>query len=208
MTGPRRDRPQARAHADVTLVGRAVTVVARVVDSSDVDLVVRPAGEATSRLAVGDEVQVFWVSEYEERALPARVVAVDGAAETRWRLEVTGAPEASLRRRAVRARMTVPVEIAWDGGNLRGTTVDVSESGMRSLLEPRGQAPGPGTRTELRLGLDEGVLALQGEVVWRDVGGGTWLVAVQFHDVPDDAVERLRLQVFRALREERDLIGG
>ena len=205
------DRAEIGTRIDVTLVTRGITVTATVDANDDAGLVVRPVGAAaTWRASVrpDDAVDVYWLHDSEERTLPATVVSVEGAAEPRWRLRRTG-PVAGSRRKAARGRVELPVVLRWSGGVLHGTSVDLSEGGMRALLDGVGVAPTPGSPVAVTLTLEEDItLDLRSQVVWQDVGGPKWLLAVSFLGVAEDDRDALRRRVFRALRDERALIGG
>jgi len=202
------DRPDARTRADVTLVSRGITVTARVIRSDESGLVVSPSGAGRAwheSVKPGDAVELYWVSGYEERTLPAKVSSVDSSAQTAWRLRPTGAAERSRRRRAVRAKVVVPIVVPWSGGLLRGTTIDLSEGGLKTLVEGCGLPPESGTPLRLMLTLEEDVTVdLAGEVAWgSEHATGQWVLAVQFTDVDEQTADTLRRRVFRALREER-----
>lgn len=211
MSGPEADRPEACTHTDVTLVTRGLTVTASVERSDPAALVVRPVGEGTAARAVrpGDRVDVFWVSGFEERMLPAAVVALDGPdGDVTWALRRTGPATRSRRRRSVRARVELPVVLDRIGPRLRGSTVDLSEGGLKALVAGCGLPPEAGSPVLVTLQLEDGVvLELPGEVVWHAVHGPTWLMALRFPRVGDAEAETLRRRVFRALRDERVLIG-
>jgi hypothetical protein len=206
------DRPAPSTRADVALVARGITVTAAVDGCEEAGPVVRPVGPATAwRASVrpGDRVDVYWVSGYDERTLPTTVTSVEGTAEPTWWLRQTGCPARSRRRKSVRGRVELPVVLSWSGGLLRGTSVDLSEGGARLLLDGGGAAPDPGETVAVSLTLEEGIgLDLSAEVVWQDVGGPKWLLALSFVGVTDADRETLRRRVFRALREELALIGG
>ena len=202
------DRPDASTQADVTLVSRGITVTACVTRSDEFGLVVSPAGVGRSwheSIKPGDAVEVYWVSGYEERTLPARVAAVDHSGEPYWHLEPTAPSERSQRRRAVRAAVEVPVVVPWSDGSLRGTTIDLSEGGTKVLVDGWGLPPETGDPVRLTLSLDEGVvLALAGAVAWSSARGtGQWVRAVRFTRLEERVGDTLRRRVFRALREER-----
>jgi hypothetical protein len=202
------DRPDASTQADVTLVSRGITVTAYVTRSDDSGLVVAPVGAGRSwheSIKPGDPVEVYWVSGYEERTLPARIAAMDMSAETQWHLQPTGPAERSQRRKAVRGRVAVPLVMPYAGGLLRGTTVDLSESGLKSLVDGWGLPPESGTPVALTLTLEDDVtLDVRGEIAWgSDRGTGQWVLAVQFTELPEKTGDALRRRVFRALREER-----
>jgi hypothetical protein len=203
------DRPDASTQADVTLVSRGITVTACVTRSDEHRLVVSPAGVGRSwheSIKPGDAVEVYWVSGYEERTLPAKISAIDSTDDApSWRLQPTGPAERSQRRKAVRAKVAVPIVLPWAAGLLRGTTLDLSESGLKALVDGWGLPPESGTPVEVTLSLDEDVtLDLAGDVAWgSDRGTGQWVLAIQFTEVDDRKADTLRRRVFRALREER-----
>jgi PilZ domain len=206
------DRPDARTQADVTLVARGITVTACVTRSDEFGLVVSPAGVGRSwheSIKPGDPVEVYWVSGYEERTLPAKVASVDHADEPQWHLQPTGPAERSQRRKAVRAKVSLPVVMPWSGALLRGTTVDLSESGLKALVDGWGLPPESGVPINSTISLEDGItLELHGEVAWgSDRGTGQWVLAVQFTDVSERDGDTLRRRVFRALREERTRTG-
>ncbi len=200
------DRPEESGTADVTLVLRGITVTACVEVSTADLVVVRLSSELADHRAdvtAGDPVELYWVGGSEERTLRGTVRAVEGELEPRWHLGVQGEAEISQRRRAVRARLDLPVEIPWAGAVMLGTSVDVSEAGMRALVDGWGVPMDPGTTSQLTLIIDEQPLQLRAEVVWTVERGAQWLLAMKFLDVSERAGDTLRRRVFRALRDER-----
>jgi c-di-GMP-binding flagellar brake protein YcgR len=200
------DRPEERSEADVTLITRGITVAARVEVSQEHLLVVCPAGEGTTwktSVRAGDPVEVYWVGGHEERTLKATISEVEEGVEPRWYLAVAGPAQRSQRRKAVRARVELPVMMPWAGATLVGKTVDVSEAGMRALVDGWGLPPEPGTGLDVSLTLEDAVLDLKGEVVWHADRGPQWLMAMSFVDVPEQAGGLLRRRVFQELRDER-----
>jgi c-di-GMP-binding flagellar brake protein YcgR len=199
-------RPAESSQADVTLITRGITVTARVDRSDDMGLVVSPLGEGTewkTHVKPGDKVEVFWVSTHEERTLPAKITDVEHGEEPRWRLAPTGPSERSQRRKAVRARVQIPVVMPWADSQLTGETVDLSEAGMRALVDGWGVPPEKGTRMSITLDLGTGFVDVRGELVWCNPRGSQWLLAVSFEDVPERDGDKLRQRVFEALRAER-----
>jgi PilZ domain len=197
-------RPEESGSADVTLLARGVTVTASVDVSSTGLVVVRPATDRPpGEIQTGDRVELYWVGGHEERTLGGTVSSIDAGPEPRWHIAVSGMAESSQRRKAVRARVAVEVLIPWAGGQMTGTTVDLSESGMRALMDGWGLPPKPDTMTQLSLTLDDALLHLHGRIVWTSIRGAQWSLAVQFLDVPEHAGDRLRRRVFQALRDER-----
>lgn len=206
MTDSDAGRPQETSQADVTLVTRGVTVTACVDISTEFLIVVRPNGEGAAwKTAVkeGDPVELYWVGGDEERTLPAKVTEVEDAEEPRWHLVATGPAERSQRRKAVRARVGLPVYLPWLDGQLVGETVDLSEAGVRCLVDGWGLPPEPGTRLEVSITIADEVLHLHGEVVRQQANGPRWLVSMSLQNVSDGDADLLRKRVFQALREER-----
>jgi len=205
------DRPEESSFADVTLVTRGVTVTASVEVSSTGLVVVRPSADGppdAGTIQAGDPVEIYWVGGHEERTLKGTVSEIDGGAEPRWHLSVAGQAERSQRRKAVRGPVQIPVLIPWAGGQMKGTTVDLSEGGMRALMEGWGVPPEPGTPSQITLDLDDALIHLHGEVIWVVERGAQWVLAMRFDDVPEHAADLLRRRVFQALREQRAHAAG
>jgi hypothetical protein len=206
------DRPEESASADVTLISRGITITAHVEVSDTYVVVVRPTGGGpgwdSTAIERGDAVELYWVGGQEERTLAGTVTQLEDGAEARWHLSVSGQAERSQRRKAVRARVEVPVIIPWAGGQMTGHTVDLSEGGIRALVDGWGLPPEPGTPTQLSLDVGEALLHLRGEFVWTSDRGAQWLLALKFIDVPDKAADALRRRVFQALRDERAAAAG
>jgi hypothetical protein len=212
MTDPYLDRPEESASADVTLISRGITVTAHV-EVSDVSLVVvAPTGDVTAwenaDLQQGDAVELYWIGGQEERTLAGTISQIDRGADPRWHLAVAGQAERSQRRKAVRARVSVPVIIPWAGSQMTGSTVDLSEGGMRALMDGWGVPLDPGTPSQVSLTLDDALVHLHGEIVWTSIRGAQWLLAMRFVDVPEKAADTLRRRVFKALRDERAATAG
>ena len=206
MTDQNLDRPEESGSADVTLISRGVTVTACVELSSTGLVVVRPSVDTPTNansVQPGDAVELYWVGGQEERTLRGAVSAVEAGPEPRWHLAVTGQAERSQRRQAVRARVQIPVIIPWAGAQMEGSTVDLSEAGMRALMDGWGVPMESGTTTQLTLTLDDALIHLQGEIVWTVERGAQWLLAMKFLEVPEKAADLLRRRVFQALRDER-----
>nr|WP_280790926.1 PilZ domain-containing protein [Blastococcus sp. TF02A_35] len=118
-------------------------------------------------------------------------------------MTATGPAERSQRRRAVRARVEVPVTMPWSDGMLSGHTVDLSEAGLRALVDGWGLPPDNGAKIQVGVDLRERTVHLRGEIVRQTVQGPRWLLSVRFLDVPEGDSDSLRRRVFQALREER-----
>jgi hypothetical protein len=216
MTDPDVDRyvnrPEESASADVTVISRGITITAQVEVSDTYLVVVQPTGGGpgwdSAEIQLGDAIELYWVGGQEERTLTGTVSQLEGGADPRWHLAVSGMAQRSQRRKAVRGRVALPVIIPWAGGQMLGLTVDLSENGMRALVDGWGIAPDPGTTLQVSLELEDALVHLPGETVWTSIRGAQWLLAVKFLEVPENAADRLRRRVFQALRDERAASAG
>ncbi|MCU1616726.1 MAG: putative Type pilus assembly PilZ [Frankiales bacterium] len=200
------DHPEEQSEADVTLTGRGISVSSRVEFVNDGVIVVRPSvGDYVQQIvvAVGNEVEVFWKGPEDQRMVPARVASVEQGAVVRWRLEMTGEAEVSQRRKAVRARVTVPIEAGYGSVEMTGETVDLSENGMRATLDGFGVPPEPGSMMDVVIKLDDGEVTMKAQVIRQQARGARWLMSIRFIDIEERDGDRLRRRVFQALREER-----
>ncbi len=207
MTGvPGVDHPEEQTEAEVTLTGRGISVTARVELVHDGVISVRPSvGEFVEQVVVkvGDKVEVFWRGEENQRAVPAEVSEVARGAVIRWRMRMTGPAEISQRRKAVRGRVDVPVEVEYGSVNLRGTTLDLSEGGFRGGFDGYGAPPEAGARFLATLSLEDGFVKTRAEVVRTQARGARWVISIRFTDIQEKDQDRVRRRVFQALREER-----
>jgi c-di-GMP-binding flagellar brake protein YcgR len=199
-------RPEADAEAEVTPRDHRVAVSTRVEHAGTGSLVVRPSvGDFSEQdvVRVGDHVQVFWRDAASGWALPAQVSAVERGAVPRWHLAVLGPAEQSQRREAVRARLAVPVTAVLGHVDLEGEVVDLSEGGVRAVLDAVGHPPEPGTVVPLTVHLEDGEVTTRAELVWHQTRGTRWWVSLRFLDLSEREQDRVRRRVFQAMREER-----
>jgi c-di-GMP-binding flagellar brake protein YcgR len=202
------DYPEEQREADVTLTGRGISVNTRVefVNLDEGVVVVRPSVSDFVQqvvVAVGNEVEVYWRGPEDQRMVPATVQSVENGTVVRWRLVMTGEAEVSQRRKAVRARVVVPIEAGYGSVELNGESVDLSENGMRATVEGFGIPPEPGTTLDLMVKLEDGPLKVKAEVIRQQARGTRWLMSLRFVDLEERDGDRLRRRVFQALREER-----
>jgi PilZ domain len=207
MTGiPGVDHPEEQAEAEIALTARGISVSSRVEQVDDDVVVVRPSvgGYAGGEVVrPGDVVEVFWRTTDDQRILPAVVESAGSDPVARWRLRATGPAEQSQRRQAVRARVTLGIEVGQGSYEYTGETVDLSEGGMRAQLEGFGLVPEAGTRLDVAVTLDDGELRTRAEVVRAQDRGTRWLLSIRFLDLAERDGDRVRRRVFQALREER-----
>jgi c-di-GMP-binding flagellar brake protein YcgR len=200
------DHPEEQTEAEITLTGRGVSVTARVELVQNDRISVRPSvGEFVEQVVVkvGDVVEIFWKHEEGQRARPAEVTAVDQGAVIRWTLRATGPAEHSQRRAAVRGRVVVPVVAEYGAFELKGETIDISEAGLRAQFQGMGAPPEGGSRVDLNISLEEGVVRTKAEVVRNQARGANWVMSIRFTGIQEKDQDRIRRRVFQALREER-----
>ena len=200
------DHPEEETEAEITLTGRGISVTARVEVVHDGNISVRPSvGEFVEQVVVkvGDKVEVFWKGEENQRAVPAEVTTVEQGAVVRWRMRITGPAEISQRRKAVRGRVGVPVEVEYGATLLKGTTVDLSEAGLRAEFDGFGAPPEAGVKLGMKLSLEDGVIKTMAEVVRTAARGANWVMSIRFVNIQEKDQDRVRRRVFQALREER-----
>ena len=200
------DHPEEQTEAEVTLIGRGISVSSRVEVVQNEFISVRPSvGEFVDQVVVrvGDAVELFWKTEDAQRALPAEVTDVESGAVVRWRMRATGPAEASQRRKAVRGRVSVPVTAEYGAVELKGTTVDLSEAGLRAEFEGLGAPPEAGAKVDLTVQLEDGGIKTKAEVVRTQARGARWVMSIRFVNIQEKDQDRVRRRVFQALREDR-----
>ena len=200
------DHPEVDSEAQISLSGRGITVSSRVEAVEGDVYVVRPSvGDYVDGAVVtaGNLVEVLWQRPEDQRAVPAEVVSVESGAVLRWRLRVTGPAEVTQRRKAVRGRVVVPVEVGVASMELKGETGDLSEDGARISVDGFGIMPEPGDAVDLRFDLEDGVLATRAEVIRVAARGARWFMSMRFVKPEEKDQDRIRRRVFQALREER-----
>ena len=200
------DHPEEQTEAEITLIGRGISVSARVEVVHEGFISVRPsAGDFVDQVVVrlGDVVEVFWKTEDSQRALPAEVTEVEQGPVVRWRMQITGPAEPSQRRKAVRGRVYVPITAEYGAIQLKGDTIDLSEAGLRAEFDGFGAPPEAGAKLLISANFEDGVLKTQAEVMRTQARGARWVISVRFLNLEEKDQDRARRRVFQALREER-----
>ena len=200
------DHPVEQTEAEVTLIGRGISVSSRVEVVQNEFISVRPSvGEFVEQVVVkvGDVVEIFWKTEDAQRAMPAEVTDVEQGAIIRWRMRATGPAEASQRRKAVRGRVNVPVVAEYGSIDLKGETIDLSEAGLRAEFEGMGAPPEAGAKLKLSVQLEDGGIKTAAEVVRTQARGAHWVISIRFVNMQERDQDHVRRRVFQALREER-----
>ena len=183
------DHPEEQTEAEVTLIGRGISVSARVEVVHDGFISVRPSvGEFVDQVVVqvGDVVEVFWKAEDAQRALPAEVTDVEQGAVIRWRMRITGPAEASQRRKAVRGRVTVPSRPSTGRSSSRArpstSARPASAPSSRASAPPRRRAPSWTCWSRSRTAS----FKTKAEVVRTQARGARWVMSIRFLEHPGE----------------------
>ena len=164
-------------------------------------------GEAV-RLRPGDAMELSWQAEDGFRSVQAQLV--DVGADGLWQLRVKGEAVRTQRREAVRAPLGLPVRVVYGRTELVGSTVDLSEGGLRCVFRPHADLgtnipfPKPGHPIGLMLDLYSDQLDTQVEFIRRrrrDDQLHEW--SLRFLQLPEPAKDLIRSHVFTALRNAR-----
>jgi len=206
------DFPDKGSDVQMSVVGSSITVDCRTISAEDGVLVLRTAALDEPQpvaLQAGNHVEVTWARVLDNRMVPATVEAVEGDGDSRWRLRVTGPAEVSQRRKAVRARVSIPVVVGIGERTLETVTDDLSEGGARIGVAADEELPEAGTGVDVHLDLDGGELSVRAEiirVITRETGRK--FVSLRFPGLSERDEDRIRRRVFQALREERARMNG
>ncbi|KQS66877.1 PilZ domain-containing protein [Modestobacter sp. Leaf380] len=205
---PGEDHPEERSVVDVRLPDREDLLVSFVPDGGTAgpDLVVTVAqdrGGRRVRVPVGDQLELVWLDRDTPRARTAELLAVDLGAEPTWRLAFRGHSRSAQRRGAVRAPLSLPTELADGDQVLRGTSLDLSETGLRGRWPVTTDWPDTGDTVTATVELTMGRWVTGTADVRRAFRSGDgWLEAsVVFTDLSEREQDQLRARVFERLRE-------
>jgi hypothetical protein len=208
---PNIDYPAAGTALSVVPLGQddALTSRVRRIGENNLHVTVgrNGVGEAV-RVDHGEFVELSWQAEDGFRSVQA--VMVDVAADGLWQLRVKGEATRTQRREAVRAPLGLPVRVVFGRTELMGSTVDVSEGGLRAVFRPHGDLgwsipfPRAGQSIGLVLDLYSDQLDTQVEFIRRRPRTDSlheW--SLRFTVLPESATDLIRSHVFTALRNAR-----
>lgn len=151
----------------------------------------------------GQTVQVRWITPRGLAELTTTVEArVPHGAMSVWRVRAASAPEVQQRRRYVRARAMLRVEIEWEEGlglqRVPATSVDISEGGIQMVTLGTDDVA-VGRAVVVAIDLEGEQVRLNGDVLQSRVRpDGNRSVIVRFVGVRTGDADRIRRYVFRA----------
>lgn len=208
--------PEERTVLDVRTTTRPDVMTAWVTTVTADELIVTVGQDASGRrvrLDVGERMQLVWRGAEVMQEMPVVLLATeqtdDGVAA--WRLRPVGTPSRLQRRDAVRASLELPLVLEADPVRVSGTTVDLSEGGLRCRLQLSSAGAGHLAQVAaagevLQASIDLGAqhVSAQARFVRDHHGsGGVADFSLGFVDLPDKVADQIRARVFAALREER-----
>ncbi|MGY1728229.1 flagellar brake protein [Geodermatophilus sp. SYSU D01062] len=210
MATPGVDYPEDRTVLDVKAVSRDDVLTSFVEEATGGELVVSVAQDASQRrvrLEPGETLELVWRGPEELRSVPAELLEVHGGDAPTWRLRLTGPASRGQRRAAVRAPLSLPVEVTAGGQRRSGTTRDLSEGGTHCLLDGEPDRTGalePGGVVHVRLDVDGRAVAVKAEVVRRHPREDKRPeLSLRFIGLAERDEDLIRRRVFAELRELR-----
>jgi hypothetical protein len=227
---PSLDYPEAKTPVDVRVQSRGDTLLSFVEAIENGELLLS-AGEdrlrRPARLETGEHLELTWRGPDELRALPAELVGVEAGSGGTWRVKPVGPSGRGQRRAAVRAPMDCRVTLTAGGRTLEGVSVDLSEGGVRFLLDEAaspgaGQDSAPDEQSEAEAHVTGPQLEVgsvhQVSVWWDDrdnvIAKGEVIrhfpredkreeVSIRFIGLPEKMEDVIRARVFARLRDLR-----
>ena len=217
---PDRDYPVAGTVLDLIPTSHSDTYLSWTEDVGGDELVVSAPKDSSLRpvsVQVGEQIDLVWSSSGELRCLPMVLASIEQSEQPRWRLRRVGVVKRGQRRDAVRAPLTLPVELRAGPALFRATTVDLSEGGLRCVLErarrstlaaggdTAGQAPPePGDVVRVAAMLPDASITCLAEVARRHPRDDARVeLSVRFIGLQEHQQDLIRKQVFTRLRELR-----
>ena len=140
------DYPEDRSPVDVLAASRGDAVMCFVERIAEDEIVVTIGQDRSGRpvnLHAEERMELVWKDAGELRSLPAELVAVETGEQRVWRIRPVGPAARGQHRAAVRAPLPYRAVLEFGGVTTEGTTVDVSEGGVRGLFDLATPATGP-----------------------------------------------------------------
>ncbi|WP_374455318.1 flagellar brake protein [Nocardioides sp.] len=208
MGVPGVDVPEVKDVVDVFVADRGTPLVSFVEATTDEEIVLAVARTREGTrvpMPVGERFEMVWRGRDEVRSVPVEIMAIVRGENPLWQVRAVGPATTGQRRRAVRARMGRTVQVSVEDVELAGTTLDVSEGGMRVVLGHDVVAPPrAGTVVDVQLELSRGEVACAAEVIrhfHREDGRPD--LSFRFIDLPSRTEDLIRGEVFEELRLQR-----
>ena len=208
---PNVDYPAAATGLSVLPLGQDEALTSRVRQVTGTHLYISPprngVGESV-RFVPRDLLELSWQADDGLRSVSAEAMGL--TQEATWRLRIVGAADRIQRRESVRAPIGLPVSCWWDRTTLTGSTVDLSEGGVRAVFRPHPELgtkvpfPKRGQLLGLRLDLYSDELLAEVALIGRHHRQDNlheW--SLRFVDLREPAEDLIRSHVFTALRNAR-----
>jgi c-di-GMP-binding flagellar brake protein YcgR len=174
----------------------------------------------------GTRLELVWKHDSGFLAVPVVVALRESGADAAFRVQRTGPTARGQRRAAVRAPLRLPVQFRFGEHPLSGLTVDISEGGLRCVLdridavpdaddggsgEPeldpgsrRIELPALGDRLSVTIIFNSVVVETHAEVVRRPRRQDERTeLSLRFVGIPEVTQDLIRRQVFSGLRDLR-----
>ena len=213
---PGEDHPEVGTVLDLIPASRGDALMSWVDDVGDEELVVSIPQDLARRpvaLAVGEQIEVIWKASGVLRCLPVVLAGIDSGESPHWRLRSAGVVQRGQRRDAVRAPLVAPVFLGTGASPAGGMTLDMSEGGLRCVLD-RGARLVPGATAQFsahpfRVGdvvrvsvmLPELTVACLSEITRRHpLDDARTELSLRFIGLPEHVQDDLRRRVFARLR--------
>ncbi len=227
------DYPEERAAVDVMVASRHDALVSFVQEVHEGELILsvgQDSAQRRVRLDPGERLELVWKDVAELRTVPAELVAVDTGGEPTWRVRTVGPATRGQRRAAVRAPLISRVSVVVEEQTLEGRSVDMSEAGVRCLLDaPRTTVKGSTVVAQAEDDAEQGAarasqavvqvgavlpvtvwlddrhhISATGEVVRRHIRHDRRQeLSIRFLGLPERMQDLIRREVFACLRDLR-----
>ena len=132
------DFPEDRSPVDVLAASRGDAVMCFVEEIADDELLLTVGQDRAGRpvrLQPGERLELVWKDGGELRSLPAELTGIETAPLARWRISPAGPAARGQRRAAVRAPLPFRAVLEYGDVSAEGTTLDVSEGGIRAWFD-------------------------------------------------------------------------
>jgi hypothetical protein len=146
-----------------------------------------------------------WVSVHHALEVPAMLVEHETDPLPMWTIEAAGKVEETQRRNYVRLMMDLDIEMELipGGGTTRARTIDLSEGGIKCLVDE--WAPDPGGRIfNVHVTVDGQQFVIPAQVAWwGNMEGKLRGVGVRFEHDNQNVADSIRSFIFAKQLEQR-----